>query len=136
MNLDSPHVHPLSNELYQLDHAIRVLTCGYGITVKEGFITDGVSIPRILWRICGHPLQGRLLAPAIVHDALYQSEALDRRDCDRIFHALLLANGVNKVKARVLYWGVRMGGGYVWDDHDLAGIETARGYIRVVQVKG
>lgn len=135
MKLDSPHVHPLSNELYQLDHAFRVQISGYGVTVLEGFVTDGASIPRVLWRIVGHPFQGRVLAPALVHDALYQSESLPRAQADAIFRDLLLANGVNKVKAWAMYWGVRMGGGFVWQDHDLASIEEARRYIKIVPTK-
>ncbi len=135
MKLDSPHVSPVNNENYRLDHAVRVTADGYLVTVEAGFVTDGASIPRLLWRVVGHPFMGLVLLPAIIHDALYQSEALPRDVCDRIFFDLLVANGVNKNKARVMYWGVRIGGGFVWRGHDVSDVAMAKKLVTVKEAK-
>lgn len=41
----------------------------FRIHVKKGFVFDGASIPRFLWRLCGHPLEAPRIAAEI--DANY-----------------------------------------------------------------
>lgn len=49
---------------------VRVLEpLRYGpVTVPDGFISDGASIPRIAWRTIGHPFDDRWMRSALVHD--------------------------------------------------------------------
>ena len=42
-----------------------------GVTVPAGTTTDGASIPRMLWRVCGHPLEAPRVYAALLHDWLY-----------------------------------------------------------------
>ena len=44
---------------------------GEDYSVPAGFETDGASIPRFLWRICGHPMEAPRLYLAIIHDWFY-----------------------------------------------------------------
>ena len=48
-----------------------VEVCGYRFTVPAGATTDGASIPRFLWRVCGHPLESPRLYAALLHDWIY-----------------------------------------------------------------
>ena len=48
-----------------------VEVCGYRFTVPSGTRTDGASIPRFLWRVCGHPLEAPRLYAALLHDWIY-----------------------------------------------------------------
>ena len=48
---------------------------GFEFTVPAGTRTDGASIPRFLWRVCGHPLQAPRVYAATLHDWLYEHGA-------------------------------------------------------------
>jgi hypothetical protein len=90
----------------------------YGvITAPAGFRTDGFSIPRPLWTIMGDPWN-RFAAAAIIHDYLYDTQGLrgafDRKTSDKVFKWLLLALGMNELRARLMYRGVRLGGASGW----------------------
>ncbi len=45
--------------------------CGFTFVVPAGTRTDGASIPRFLWRVCGHPLMAPRVYAAVLHDWLY-----------------------------------------------------------------
>lgn len=49
----------------------RVEVCGFRFTVPAGVSTDGASIPRFLWRVCGHPYESPRLYAALLHDWIY-----------------------------------------------------------------
>ena len=42
--------------------------CGKDFTLKAGFVSDGASVPRILWGICT-PLDARFIRSFLKHDA-------------------------------------------------------------------
>lgn len=75
--------------------------------VPAGFVTDGASIPRFLWRVLGHPFEAATIGPAVEHDYDYQTGRIPRKDADGKFYANLRASGVGVVKARLFYYGVR-----------------------------
>ena len=104
--------------------------CGFRFTVPAGTTTDGASIPRFLWRLCGHPLMAprvyaallhdwlysdfKLTAPAI-HDARYYNSALPsdltRKEADECYYALLRHFGVHACAATIEYYTLRIVGG-------------------------
>ena len=88
-----------------------------------GLLTDFASVPRVLklrWPSPG----GAWDKPAVVHDYLYRRGVLETRtgldalvtraEADRIFLEAMAAAGVGWLSRRLLYWGVRVGGGPVW----------------------
>lgn len=80
------------------------------IRIAEGFIFDGLTIPRLLWRVVGHPLQGKALPGGFVHDLLYSTALLPRDVADRIFMLILKRNGVPAYKYNIMYRAVRLCG--------------------------
>ncbi len=84
----------------------RLSACGYEFEILAGYWTDLASVPRLCWRFAP-PAEAQTAAPALIHDALYQSAELPRVECDRIFRELLLANGENRVKAWTMWAAVR-----------------------------
>lgn len=84
------------------------------ITVPAGFVTDYASVS---------VLQHLIFAPifvlvadygdksATVHDYLYTQTKLSRKDCDQVLYRALLAEGLEKWRARLFWLGVRVGGG-------------------------
>ena len=117
---DLPNVHWLDSGELQLD-APLVYTALSGVvfTVPEGFTTDLASVPsivpgviRILFR---GPLQTAMAA--ILHDYLYETGIVSRREADSLFYEALRATGEGRVGAFLMWSGVRLGGWYVWNKH-------------------
>lgn len=81
----------------------------HGITVPAGFPFDGASAPRFLWGIV--PPFKRTKKAAVIHDWMCKNakNASDRKAADLLFHTMLLEAGLNKVRCRLGYWGVRLG---------------------------
>lgn len=75
--------------------------------VPAGFVTDGASIPRLFWRVLGHPLDPLTIGPSINHDHAYRTGCIPRDAADARFRAQLLANGVGTAKSSLFYFGVR-----------------------------
>jgi hypothetical protein len=92
------------------------------IYVARGYVTDGASIPRLVWPLIGHPLSGKLLQAALAHDALYSIRVLRRSTADRALRDLALANGYHPVKAALVYYSVRAAGRKAWRTRDPAGM--------------
>lgn len=88
----------------------------YVITIKAGFETDGASIPKFLWSVISSPFYGPIIYGAIVHDGLYTAMKLSRKESDGLLKEMNLESGYNKVKAMLVYSGVRVFGGSHWSD--------------------
>lgn len=84
--------------------------------LPAGFKTDGASIPRFLWRLCGTPLEVPRLYAALVHDWLYSGGDItaSREDADKLFRDIQIALGVSRFKAYVEYYALRLFGGSHW----------------------
>ena len=75
--------------------------------IPAGFMTDGGSIPRLLWRVIGPPVDAQTIAPFIRHDWNYQSGCVKRKAADQQLYDDLRAAGVGRVRAYTIYIGVR-----------------------------
>lgn len=86
----------------------------FGIEIPAGTTTDGASIPRLLWRVCGHPLQAPRVYAALAHDWIYRNAwrlGFTRREADEIYYALLRHFGISAFCADVEYYTLRLFGG-------------------------
>lgn len=89
------------------------------LNVPAGTQTDGASIPRALWRVCGHPLQSPRVYAALVHDWLYGNgdgcpPAMTRAEADAIYRDLLIYLGWGRVKSYTEYCALRLCGSSHW----------------------
>ena len=75
--------------------------------VPKGFITDGASIPRFLWRVLGSPMEPQTCGAAIRHDYAYTRGELPRKEADDRFYGNLRAAGVGVPRAFCYWLGVR-----------------------------
>lgn len=84
------------------------------VRVPIGFRTDLASIPPFLRPFFNR--NGKSKKAAVVHDFLYSDEvdvfnrALSRKECDLVFYEALIECKVAEFKARLFYYGVRLGG--------------------------
>jgi len=94
--------------------------------VGIGFKTDLASIPRVLRSLI--PQIGRHIQAAIFHDLIYRARkpvpgrsgdahwGLTRLQADDMLLAGMKYSGVNWAKRYAIYWGVRSGGMFSWED--------------------
>ena len=87
------------------------------LDVKAGFVFDGASIPRALWRVCGHPLEAPRIAAALAHDWIYASKAVPRADADLIYRTICAWVGISPVCRNVEYAALWMCGWMAWRGH-------------------
>jgi len=115
---DTPCMEPVASDVWRIRYDWTLIFRGEYYTVPAGFETDGASIPRLLWRICGHPLTIPRLYAALVHDWLYSGGDVDatRKDADDLYRDLQIALGISKVKAYTEWSALRMFGGSHWHD--------------------
>lgn len=96
---------------------------GFAFVVPKGARTDGASIPRFLWRVCGHPLMAPRVYAAMLHDWLYEGvdptvdmggahpSDISRKEADQCYWALLRHFGVAAWRAKIEYYALRLFGG-------------------------
>ena len=84
--------------------------------LPAGFETDGASIPRLLWWICGTPLEVPRLYAALVHAFIYGGNAPEatRAAADDLYRDLQLALGVPRWKCYVEWAALRLFGKSHW----------------------
>lgn len=78
-----------------------------------GFRSDGASIPRVLWSVLGSPFEPDLVEAAITHDFDYRMGE-PRSAADARFRVELLAAGVGRKRALLLWLGIRALGWIYW----------------------
>jgi hypothetical protein len=83
------------------------------IRIPVGFISDGASVPRLMWSI--YPPFGRYLEAAVVHDYYCELGRMGKSPIDSVAAAKLFLEamevcGVSKWKRTKMYWAVRLGG--------------------------
>ena len=108
-------VSPANDEMtrWRLEGDVTVcLEDGKCFTVPKGFITDFASVPRCFWSLI--PPMGRYGKAALLHDYLYNTKSVSRREADRIFLKTMLMMEVPKWKAYVMYVAVRVFGWLRW----------------------
>ena len=112
-----PLIPPLEKGgMWELENDWSLFYRGEIYHIPAGFKTDGASIPRFLWRVCGTPLDAPRVYAAIVHDWLYSGGDVkaSRADADAIYRDLQIALGVPRFKACVEWAALRWFGGSHW----------------------
>jgi hypothetical protein len=98
-------------QLWQVMHdfAYQSDVAGVTIVVPEGFVTDFASVPRIpfVYDKLGDIAQ----RPAVIHDYLYSKGALSRDVADQVLLEAMELTEIPWLKRRLIYMGVRVGGG-------------------------
>lgn len=86
------------------------------ITVPAGFTTDFASVPRmpVFYMLCGNTGH----RAAVLHDYLYSTQVVSRKEADRLFREALREDGVSLPIRWIMWLGVRLGGGPAWLKRD------------------
>ncbi len=88
----------------------------YTLTVPEGFVHDGPSIPNRLRGVVYY--NHRLLKPSIAHDFVYETlpEDWTRARADALLLEGLVVEGVGWLRRNMVWSAVRAGGWKPWRD--------------------
>jgi len=88
------------------------------VYIPIGYCSDGTSVPTLLRGI--FPVWGKYAQAAIVHDLLYATNSLTRKEADEIFRDAILVLGRDiesdvptlgcRFLAQLAYWAVRLFG--------------------------
>lgn len=104
----------------QLEEALTYYAAdGRAFTIPAGFRTDLASVPRILPGLFRLLFRSELhtARAAVLHDFLYASGAVTRREADALFYEALRATHEGTVGAWAMWLGVRAGGWFAWRGH-------------------
>ena len=101
------------------------------VTILEGMLTDGASIPRIFWTIIGCPLDGKYSGSALIHDGLYGSHKTSKEIADKLFDEMLRDNGVGRFRRKLMYWAVKYFGSKAYYGKTKAQITKMKQYVMV-----
>lgn len=80
--------------------------------VPIDFVTDFASVPRFLWSIVGP--YGRHTRAAVLHDWLYSSKIVSRREADALFRRAMRELGVVGWRRWGMWAAVRLFGWTAW----------------------
>ena len=112
-NLDTEKI---GADLWRLNRPLLFGMINGVITVKKNFITDGASRPQLIGSLCNR-MSGLEAEAAVLHDWLYSKDSgpgLCRKQADQLFYDAMRVEGVQKWRAKAIYWGVRFGGQKSW----------------------
>lgn len=91
-------------------NSTNYMTC----TFPMGFVTDGLSVPRIFWTFVTDPTE---FAPAgVLHDLLWRLRKLPQnlawnltaKECNEIFYRALISLNCPKIKADLMFQGLQL----------------------------
>ena len=100
----------------------------FAVSVRVGFSFDGCSVPRLLWWLCGHPMEVPRVAAALAHDWLYAAHVCDCETADMIFREICRMVGLSALRYNTEYWTLRVAGGAAWNSHGAEDQEFARAH--------
>lgn len=86
----------------------------HGLTIPSDYVSDGMSVPRVLWGIIGARIGSKTLGPSVAHDYLYQTHYLPKTKADAWYRRALIGNGYSKILAWLVWLGVSLGGWLRW----------------------
>lgn len=99
---------------------------GWTITVPTSFVTDGASVPRLLWPLYP-PFGGDYDEAAVIHDYLYahaerfivdgDDRHITRSEADGVMKEAMQAKGLRRSAIFTIYRAVRIGGWLTWRRH-------------------
>jgi len=76
--------------------------------IPMGFVTDGASVPRVMWWL--FPPSGRYMAAALLHDYLLQSGLVTRAQADHLFLEVMVRMDVATWRRVTMFAAVRVFG--------------------------
>jgi len=75
-------------------------------TAYQYDIINGASIPEFLWEEIGSPYIGFYRRASVIHDVYCQRKSRPAQETHDCFYEMMIADGVSKIKAKIMYEAV------------------------------
>jgi len=107
---DVPRLHPMPfTNLYKVNSDMEVRysidKVTKSVVITKGFLTDGASIPRVLWSVVGSPYQPRFIAAAVYHDWACK-HSFNVAEMSEVFRLILKSSNVSSLRANAMHKAV------------------------------
>lgn len=99
--------------------------------VPEGYLSDGASIPELLWIALGGPYSGPYREAAVLHDFYCYTKSRKWSDVHNVFFEAALNRGTPAWKAKYMYAGILLKGPR-WPDPERSGYNRQLIYAQAV----
>lgn len=87
---------------------------GREYTIPAGYVSDGMSTPRLLWPVISPCIDASTLLPSAQHDWLYDEHIGTRAEADAYYRRELIKKGMGALKALIVYCSLRLFGWMHW----------------------
>lgn len=117
MLLLRPVLKPDNNKLDEAYEVAADVTRVVGTTkivVPRFFQYDGSSLPVAAWPIFGTPFSPHLMGASVFHDWIYHTHQVAKKTADRLFHQMLMEDGVDEARAWLMKTAVQDSGDASW----------------------
>lgn len=98
-----------------LEPLIYVAKNGDTHEVAAGSTSDGASVPRLFWRVL--PPFGKYWPAGLLHDAIYRTQSLSRKEADDLFFEAMESCGCSRLQCWTIYAAVRSFGWVAWKNN-------------------
>lgn len=99
-----------SREMQLVQDFAFVDSAGVYWQASKGDVVNGASIPRLFW-VWGSPFVGLYRRASVIHDVYCKKRLKTSEQTHKVFYEMCLADGVGKIKAKLMYQAVKLGGG-------------------------
>lgn len=108
--------HAKLSEAYEV--AVDVVRAIGNVTIRipKFFQYDGSSLPMPAWPIFGTPLSPHLMGASVFHDWLYHTHQVAKKTADKLFHQMLLEDGIDQQRAWMMKTAVSEFGERSWQN--------------------
>ncbi len=108
--VDTGPYDPGHTEFRLLEDYVFTAASGKNYTVPAGVVVNGASIPKAVWSVVGGPWSGRYRNASVLRDFMSENLLEDSETVHRLFYEAMLASGVSRAKAKLMYFAVLKGG--------------------------
>ena len=92
-----------------LEELIYIDPRGKRWIAPKGSVVDGASIPKVFQKVIGTPYGGEYTLASVIHDVACMEQKEPWEEVHRAFYDAMLASGVEKHKASIMYLAVYEG---------------------------
>jgi hypothetical protein len=103
---------PENFDIWTVEQDYTVTLGEIDYVVPKGYTSDLTSIPRIFQSIL--PRWSDYARAALVHDHLYSTHDMSKKDSDRVLFDIMTQDKVNIRQKYLIYWAVALFGGKAW----------------------
>jgi hypothetical protein len=101
-----PKLRKLGNGHYRVTKNWIVKLDGRRWKIQKGYTSNGITAPDLIKRSLGDSIDSPETWAAVFHDWMFTQPGVSRAEADKAFYSIMIAYGVDRNKAQLMYSGV------------------------------